>query len=76
MAMDVLFASGGVRTRRHVSGKTVIVGQTSRKRGEILDLGQLKCIDTYCYGGGWLTALEVYTGEVWQADREGNMRKV
>ena len=34
------------------------------------------CIDTYCYGGGWLTALDVHTGEVWQADREGKMRKV
>jgi serine/threonine protein phosphatase 1 len=59
----------------HVSGKAVIVGHTSQKGGDILDLGHLKCIDTYCYGGGWLTALEVNTGEVWQADREGNMRR-
>ena len=58
----------------HDSGKTVIVGHTSQKNGEILDLGHLKCIDTYCYGGGWLTALDVNTEEVWQADREGNMR--
>jgi serine/threonine protein phosphatase 1 len=59
----------------HISGKTVIVGHTSQKGGEILDLGHLKCIDTYCHGGGWLTALEVVTGEVWQADREGNLRR-
>src|SRR4051794_2061919 len=59
----------------HESGKTVIVGHTSQKGGEILDLGHLKCIDTYCYGGGWLTALDVKTGEVWQADREGKMRR-
>ena len=30
----------------HESGKTVIVGHTSQKTGEILDLGHLKCIDT------------------------------
>src|SRR4051812_16383710 len=58
----------------HESGKTVIVGHTSQKNGEILDLGYLKCIDTYCYGGGWLTALEVTTGQHWQADRHGRMR--
>ncbi len=33
-----------------------------------------KCIDTFCYGGGWLTALDVRNEEVWQADREGRMR--
>ncbi|WP_422930481.1 metallophosphoesterase family protein [Singulisphaera sp. PoT] len=58
----------------HDSGKTVVVGHTSQKNGEIFDLGHLKCIDTFCYGGGWLTALDVLTGEVWQADREGNLR--
>src|SRR4051812_21543899 len=58
----------------HVSGKTVIVGHTSQKGGEVLDLGHLKCIDTYCYGGGWLSALEVQTEEVWQTDRGGKMR--
>ena len=52
----------------------VIAGHNSQKNGEILDLGHVKVIDTYCYGGGWLTALDVQTEEVWQADREGNMR--
>jgi serine/threonine protein phosphatase 1 len=59
----------------HASGKTVIVGHTSQKSGEILDLGHVKCIDTNCYGGGWLTALDVHTEEAWQADREGTLRK-
>ncbi len=31
----------------HLSAKTVIVGHSSQKGGEILDLGYLKCIDTY-----------------------------
>jgi serine/threonine protein phosphatase 1 len=59
----------------HESGKVVIVGHTSQKGGEVLDLGHLRCIDTYCYGGGWLTGLEVNTGELWQVDRRGNVRR-
>jgi serine/threonine protein phosphatase 1 len=59
----------------HCSGKTAIVGHTSQKNGEILDLGYLKCIDTYCHGGGWLTALEVESGRVWQADVRGELRR-
>ncbi len=58
----------------HGAGKTAIVGHTSQKNGEILDLGYLLCIDTCCYGQGWLTALEVDSGRVWQADKEGRMR--
>lgn len=58
----------------HCSGKTAIVGHTSQKDGEILDLGYLKCIDTCCYGAGWLTALDVDSGEVWQADKAGRLR--
>src|SRR5947207_1987814 len=56
---------------RHCSGKVAIVGHTAQKSGEILDLGYLKCIDTFCHGGGWLTALEVQTGKVWQASMAG-----
>jgi serine/threonine protein phosphatase 1 len=58
----------------HESGKRVIVGHSSQKSGEILDLGHLVCLDTFCYGGGWLTAMEVQTDRVWQADRDGQLR--
>jgi serine/threonine protein phosphatase 1 len=58
----------------HCSGKTVIAGHSSQKTGEILELGYLVCIDTYCYGGGWLTALDVQTGEVWQTNSQGELR--
>lgn len=60
--------------RPHYSGKTMIVGHTSQKNGKILNLGHIVCIDTYCHGGGWLTALDVHTGHVWQADRDGRLR--
>ncbi|QEH36639.1 Serine/threonine-protein phosphatase 1 [Aquisphaera giovannonii] len=58
----------------HFSGKTAIVGHTSQKSGEILDLGHIKCIDTRCFGDGWLTAMEVHSGRLWQADRRGRIR--
>ena len=58
----------------HCSGKTAVVGHTSQKDGEILDVGHLVCIDTYCHGGAWLTALEVRSGRVWQADQRGELR--
>jgi serine/threonine protein phosphatase 1 len=59
----------------HLSGKTAVVGHTSQKSGEVLDLGHLICIDTYCWGGGWLTALETTTGKIWQVDAKGKVRK-
>jgi Calcineurin-like phosphoesterase len=60
--------------RPHVNGKIAIVGHTSQKTGEILDCGHVICIDTFCHGGGWLTALDVARGTVWQADVQGRMR--
>jgi serine/threonine protein phosphatase 1 len=59
----------------HCSGKTAIVGHTAQRDGEILDLGYLKCIDTCIYGGGWLSALDVDSGQVWQVDAEGRVRE-
>ncbi|HEY4761771.1 MAG TPA: metallophosphoesterase family protein [Thermoguttaceae bacterium] len=58
----------------HFSGKTVIVGHTAQRSGQILDLGYLKCIDTCCYGEGWLTAMELPSGKIWQVDKEGRMK--
>jgi serine/threonine protein phosphatase 1 len=60
--------------RPHHSGKTVIVGHTEQRNGEILDLGFAICIDTACWKHGWLTALEVHTRQVWQASRWGTLR--
>jgi serine/threonine protein phosphatase 1 len=58
----------------HHSGKVAVVGHTPQKSGEVLNLGFLVCIDTDCVRGGWLTALDVDTGTVWQADRVGRPR--
>jgi serine/threonine protein phosphatase 1 len=57
----------------HVSGKLAVVGHTHDRNGEILRLPHLVCIDTYCYGGRCLTAMELQSGEIWQATREGEL---
>lgn len=59
----------------HVSGKTAVVGHTSNKQGEILNLGHLICIDTYCHGGYWLTGFDSTTARVWQANEAGEFRQ-
>ncbi|MCA9037005.1 MAG: serine/threonine protein phosphatase [Planctomycetaceae bacterium] len=61
-------------SRPHCSGKTVITGHTAQKSGEILDLGHVKCIDTNCVHGGWLTAINADNGEMWQSDQYGKLR--
>ncbi len=59
----------------HSSGKAVICGHTSQKSGEILDCRSAICIDTYAYGGGWLTALDVNSGDYWQTNIMGALRQ-
>jgi serine/threonine protein phosphatase 1 len=58
----------------HVSGKTAILGHTADQTGEIFSLKHLVCIDTYCHGGQWLTAMDVTSGKIWQASEEGQLR--
>jgi serine/threonine protein phosphatase 1 len=61
--------------RRHISGKTVILGHTPQENGDVLDRNFLVCIDTYCYGGGWLTAMDVEGKIFWQANDVGQFRE-
>lgn len=60
--------------RPHDSGKVAVVGHTPQVSGNVLDLGFLVCIDTNCARGGWLTAFDVTTGQVWQANAAGRLR--
>lgn len=57
--------------RPHQSGKVMICGHTSQKSGQPVNLGHAICIDTWACGEGWLTALDVNTGQVWQANQQG-----
>jgi serine/threonine protein phosphatase 1 len=60
--------------RPHENGKIAVVGHTSQRTGHVLDAGFVICLDTFCHGGGWLTALDVGRGTMWQADVRGRMK--
>ncbi|HVK13901.1 MAG TPA: metallophosphoesterase family protein [Gemmataceae bacterium] len=60
--------------RPHGSGKTMICGHTHQKSGLPLVLERAVCIDTWAYGDGWLTCLDVGSGEYWQATDLGETR--
>jgi serine/threonine protein phosphatase 1 len=59
----------------HSSGKRIIVGHSSQNNGLPLNKGFVVCVDTHCYGGGWLTALDVYNDHVYQANEDGKTRQ-
>lgn len=58
----------------HMSGKIAVVGHTPDKGGEVFRVKHLICLDTYCYGGGYLTAMDLGSGQTWQAHRDGTLR--
>jgi serine/threonine protein phosphatase 1 len=60
---------------RHSSGKTIICGHTAQKSGEIKLVPGAACIDTYAYGGGWLTCLDALSGRFWQVNFMGKPRE-
>jgi serine/threonine protein phosphatase 1 len=58
----------------HYSGKTMICGHTSQKDGQPINLGYAICIDTWACGKGWLTCLDVNSGQIWQANQQGRIK--
>lgn len=59
----------------HYSGKVMVCGHTAQKTGVPANLGHAICIDTWVYGDGWLTCLDVVSGHVWQANQAGQQRE-
>lgn len=60
----------------HESGKRVYLGHTPQPGGEVLALPHLVCLDTYCFGGGFLTAMNLDDGMLIQANRHGHIRRL
>lgn len=57
----------------HLSGKTIICGHTIQ--GDLPNnQGYAICLDTCAYGGGWLSAIEVDSGKIWQTNESGQSR--
>jgi serine/threonine protein phosphatase 1 len=60
---------------RHKSGKQILCGHTCQKSGwPALFEGGI-CIDTYAYGGGWLTCYETGTETFVQTNERGEQRR-
>lgn len=60
----------------HISGKTAWVGHTPQRSGNIKDMKHVVCIDTGSFISGWLTAVEVNTGEIIQVNNNnGKIRR-
>jgi serine/threonine protein phosphatase 1 len=60
-----------ITPRAHTSGKILVCGHTAQKSGKPRNWGHTICIDTWVYGCGWLTCLDVDTGQFWQANQQG-----
>ena len=68
----MLFWEGFDSMTRPESGKKVVCGHTSQKSGVPLENEFAVCIDTNCCRGGWLTGLDVDSGEYFQTNQDGS----
>ncbi|HEX8465356.1 MAG TPA: metallophosphoesterase family protein [Abditibacterium sp.] len=75
MSEDALLWRRVTDSQPHFSGKTLICGHTAQHDGVPLDLGHAICIDTYAYGGGWLSCLDPDALYLWQANQAGEVRE-
>lgn len=71
----VLYWSRFDRAQPHESGKVMVCGHTSQKNGLPRDLGFAICLDTWAYGNGWLSCLDMESGTIWQANQTGRWRQ-
>lgn len=58
----------------HSSGKMLVCGHTSQKSGLPRVFPHAVCIDTWAFGRGWLTCMDVETNRYWQANENGETR--
>jgi serine/threonine protein phosphatase 1 len=59
----------------HQSGKIMVCGHTLQHAGVPRNIGHAVCIDTWAYGEGWLTCLDIDSGNYWQANQRGQTRE-
>lgn len=61
---------------RHCSGKIVVCGHDIQHTGVPAYGPNAICLDTGIYLGGWLSCLDLVTGDCWQANGQGVVRKL
>ena len=62
------------KARPHKSGKKLICAHTPQYDGRPKDIGHATCIDTYLYGGQWLTCMDINSDRFYQANYLGEIR--
>jgi serine/threonine protein phosphatase 1 len=70
----ILYWRKYVNQDRHCSGKIMVCGHTAQTSGVPLLNEHSICIDTWAYGDGWLSCLDVKSGTIWQASENGETR--
>lgn len=60
----------------HVSGKMMVCGHTAQKDGLPRVKPQAVCIDTWVYGQGWLTCMDVEAGKFIRANQAGEITRL
>lgn len=59
----------------HCSKKIMVCGHSEQRAGVPRHLGFAIAVDTWAYGpSGWLSGVDVLTGQVWQANQRGETR--
>lgn len=58
----------------HESGKVMICGHTPQQSGVPRSIGHAVCVDTWAHGRGWLTCLDVKSGQYWQSNESLEIR--
>ena len=71
-----LFWRKYVDPQAHCSGKVMVCGHTPQRSGLPANDSHSICIDTWAYGGGWLSCLDVDSGTIWQANEAGESRRL
>ncbi len=59
----------------HPSGKVLVCGHTPQRSGYPLNLGHTIGLDTAACEGQWLTCLDITSGNIWQANQQGQLRQ-
>jgi serine/threonine protein phosphatase 1 len=62
-------------TPPHESGKVIVCGHTSQKDGIPKSHGHAICLDTWACGDGWLTCLDIGSGELYQSRESRETRR-
>ncbi|HQR06830.1 MAG TPA: metallophosphoesterase family protein [Gemmatales bacterium] len=59
----------------HVSGNIMVCGHTHQTAGKPISVGHAICIDTWAFGRGWLTALDLASHAYVQANKKGEIKR-